>query len=123
VTPSPSFGNSMVGMNRTTSVDSSVIFAAYAEREAHHTLAVRLLRDVGVDGPLVIAPVVPIEVWELAGRSFSDYARQRRSGSLPLRLMADFLAAAHAAHHGLRVVMFDQTVYDRMFPDLLVMSR
>ncbi len=134
-----------------TSVDSNVIFAALAQREAHHTLAVQLLRDVGADGPLFISPVVyaellasrwpaamldflamarisvawmmPTEVWELAGRSFGDYARQRRSGNLPRRLIADFLIAAHAAHHGLRVLTFDRTVYDTMFPHLLVTSR
>ena len=134
-----------------TSVDSNVIFAVLSRREAHHTLAVRLLRDAGADGPLFISPVVyaelmaskrpaaisdflamakisvawtmPTEVWELAGRSFGEYARQRRSGNLPRRLIADFLIAAHAAHHGLRVLTFDRTVYDSMFPDLLVTSR
>ena len=49
-------------MNRMTSVDSNVIFAALAQREAHHTLAVRLLRDAGADGPLFIAPVVCAEL-------------------------------------------------------------
>ena len=53
MTPSPSFGNPVVGMKRMTSVDSSVIFAALAGREGYHTLAVRLLRAVGADGPLV----------------------------------------------------------------------
>jgi predicted nucleic acid-binding protein len=64
-----------------------------------------------------------MEVGELAGTSFGDYARQRRSGKLPRRLIADFLVAAHAAHHGLRVLTFDRTVYDAMFPHLLVTSR
>ncbi len=131
-----------------TSVDTNVILAALAQREQHHTAAVQLLRDAGADGPLFISPVVyaelmaskqpavmqdfldmaqisivwtmPMEVWELAGLSFGDYARQRRSGNLPRRLIADFLIAAHAAHHGLRVLTFDRTVYDAMFPELLV---
>jgi len=134
-----------------TSVDSNVILAALAQREEHHALAVQLLRAAGAEGPLFISPVVyaelmaskrhaamedflamaqisvvwtmPIEVWELAGRSLGDYARQWRSGSLPRRLIADFLIAAHAAHHGLRVLTFDRTVYDAMFPHLLVVSR
>lgn len=131
-----------------TSVDTNVILAALAQREQHHAAAVQLLRDAGADGPLFISPVVyaelmaskqpavmqdfldmaqisivwtmPMEVWELAGRSFGDYARQRRSGNLPRRLIADFLIAAHAAHHGLRVLTFDRTVYDALFPELLV---
>lgn len=130
-----------------TSVDSNVILAALAKREQHHAAAVQLLRDAGADGPLFISPVVyaelmaskqpavmhdfldmaqisiawtmPTEVWDSAGRSFGDYARQRRSGNLPRRLIADFLIAAHAAHHGLRVLTFDRTVYDAMFPQLL----
>ena len=134
-----------------TSVDSNVILAALAHREEHHTVAVQLLRDVAADGPLFISPVVyaelmatkrpaamqdfldmaqisiawtmPMEVWELAGRSFGDYARRRRSGNLPRRLIADFLIAAHAAHHGLRVLTFDRTVYDAMFPHLLFTTR
>ena len=69
-----------------------------------------------------VAWTMPIEVWELAGRSFGDYARQRRSGNLPRRLIAEFLIAAHAAHQGLRVLTFDRTVYDSMFPDLLATS-
>jgi predicted nucleic acid-binding protein len=131
-----------------TSVDSNVILAALAQRERHHAEAVQLLHDAGVEGPLFISPVVyaelmasrrpavmkdfldmaqisivwtmPMEVWELAGRSFGGYTRQRRSGNLPRRLIADFLIAAHAAHHGLRVLTFDRTVYDAMFPQLLV---
>jgi predicted nucleic acid-binding protein len=66
---------------------------------------------------------MPIEVWELAGRSFGDYARQRRSGIPPGRLIADFLIAAHAEHHGLRVPTFGRTVYDAMFSHLLVLAR
>jgi len=131
-----------------TSVDTNVILAALAKREQHHAEAVQLLRNAGANGPLFISPIayaelmaskqpeviqdflgmaqisivwtMPIEVWELAGRSFGDYARHRRSGNLPRRLIADFRIAAHAAHHGLRVLTFDRTVYDAMFPQLLV---
>jgi predicted nucleic acid-binding protein len=138
----------VAGVDRMTSVDSNVILAAVAQREEHHAAAVQLLRDARAEGPLFISPVVyaelmastrpaamqdflamarisvawsmPMEVWDLAGRSFGDYARRRRSGNLPHRLIADFLIAAHAAHHGLRVLTFDRTVYDAMFPHLLV---
>jgi predicted nucleic acid-binding protein len=138
----------VAGVDRMTSVDSSVILAAVAQREEHHAAAVQQLRDARAEGPLFISPVVyaelmastrpaamqdflamarisvawsmPMDVWDLAGRSFGDYARRRQSGNLPRRLIADFLIAAHAAHHGLRVLTFDRTVYDAMFPHLLV---
>jgi predicted nucleic acid-binding protein len=141
----------VAGVDRMTSVDSNVILAAVAQREEHHAAAVQLLRDARAEGPLFVSPVVyaelmastrpaamqdllamarisvawsmPMDVWDLAGRSFGDYARRRRSGNLPRRLIADFLIAAHAAHHGLRVLTFDRTVYDVMFPHLLVASR
>ncbi len=149
--PSLTSGSVVAGTTSMTSVDSNVIFAAVAQRETHHPVAVQWLRDVAADGPVFVSPVVyaelmastrpeafrdflalarisvawtmPSEVWALAGRTFGDYARQRRSGNLPRRLIADFLIAAHAAHHGLRVLTFDRTVYDAMFPDLLVTPR
>lgn len=129
------------------SVDTSVILSALAPNERQHPQAVQLLRDVGAERPLFVSPVVyaellatsdpepiidflglakigivwemPPEVWELAGRSFGSYARLRRSGSLPRRLVADFLVAAHAEYHGLHVLTFDRTVYDALFPHLI----
>jgi hypothetical protein len=41
-----------------------------------------------------------------------------RGGSLPRRLVADFVIAAHAEEHGLGVMSFDDTVYKAVFPGL-----
>ncbi|PNY80382.1 type II toxin-antitoxin system VapC family toxin [Deinococcus koreensis] len=58
---------------------------------------------------------MPQAVWELAGRRQSEYIALRRGGTVPRRIAADFLIAAHAEHHGLDVMSFDRTVYDSMF--------
>ncbi len=57
-------------------------------------------------------------VWELAGVRQGEYAQLRRAGSLPRRILPDFLIAAHAEHHGLDVMGFDRTVYDSVFTGL-----
>jgi predicted nucleic acid-binding protein len=132
-----------------TSVDSNVIFAALTPHETHHERARQLLREANPQG-LRLSPVVyaelmasserealkefleraglevlwemPAAVWERAGVAFGDYARARRGGRLPRRLIADFLIAAHAEHHGLSVLSFDDTVYRAVFPGLRVMT-
>lgn len=128
-----------------TSVDSNVIFSALAPHEANHAVARRLLREASEDG-LVVVPVVytelmaspnrvaltefllfsgiavlwemPPEVWERAGTAFGEYARVRRGGELPRRIAGDFLIAAHAEHHGLSVLTFDDTIFRAVFPKL-----
>ncbi|MBA2666760.1 MAG: hypothetical protein H0U69_06985, partial [Trueperaceae bacterium] len=59
------------------------------------------IRSIDHDGRSADHLVDAKEVWELAGRTFGVYARQRRSANVPRRLIADYLIAAHAAHHGL----------------------
>ncbi len=61
---------------------------------------------------------MPPSVWERAGDAFGQYARLRRGGSLPRRIVGDFLIAAHAEHHALDVLTFDDTVYKAVFPKL-----
>jgi predicted nucleic acid-binding protein len=61
---------------------------------------------------------MPPTVWEAAGRGFGQYAQLRRKGGLPRRILADFLIAAHAEHHGLGVMSFDDTVFTAVFPGL-----
>lgn len=74
---------------------------------------------------LTRVPVVwgmPQAVWDLAGQRQSDYVRMRRGGTLPRRIAADFLIAAHAEHHGLDIMGFDRTVYDSVFPDVTLIE-
>jgi predicted nucleic acid-binding protein len=58
---------------------------------------------------------MPEAVWERAGRAMGEYARMRRGGSLPRRVVADFLIGAHAEHHGLALATFDRVVYETVF--------
>lgn len=126
-----------------TSVDTNVILAALSVPEVHHELARELLERAD-ESRLVLSPVVyaelmassqrdvlklflersslevlwemPPVVWERAGVAFGDYARVRRGGRLPRRLIADFLIAAHAEYYDLTVLTFDDTVYQAVFP-------
>jgi predicted nucleic acid-binding protein len=128
------------------SLDTNVIFSALNPADVHHAQARRLLSEYGALEALVLSPVVhaelmasadapgirmflqkaqiatlwemPQAVWEAAGRAFGQYAQLRRSGRLPRRILADFLIAAHAEHHRLGVMSFDDTVYTAVFPSL-----
>lgn len=132
------------------SLDTNVIFSALNPTDVHHARARRLLREHGATEALVLSPVVHAELmassdaagirlflqkaqiatlwempqatWEAAGRAFGQYAQLRRGGVLPRRILADFLIAAHADHHGLGVMSFDDTVYAAVFPGLRLIS-
>jgi len=124
------------------SLDTNVILAAFHPGDASHVQAMRLLEQVGTE-PLAICPVVyaelaasrsweglrafleraqvdvlwemPPEVWERVGRAMGEYARLRRGGILPRRVVADFLIGAHAEHHNLGIATLDPVVYRAVF--------
>lgn len=119
--------SSVAGLTSMTSVDTNIIFSVIDPEDANHANAKPLLETVGQRELLVIAPVVyaelmasrirevirqflkdaaievlwdiPPGVWDRAGVTFGTYARERRQGRLPRRLVADFVIAAHAEHH------------------------
>jgi predicted nucleic acid-binding protein len=62
---------------------------------------------------------MPPAVWEKAGLAFRRYAPMRLEAKLPRRIVADFLIAAHAQYHGLRVLTFDSVVYRAVFDGIL----
>lgn len=135
------------GGSGMTSVDSNIVFSALSPVDVNHARARRLL-SVAAEGGLVISPVVyaelmastdregieaflelagivvlwntPPEVWRRAGIAFGEYAKKRRKGRLPRRLIADFLIAAHAEYHALGVLTFDPMVYRAVFPGVSV---
>lgn len=72
------------------------------------------LRSTGIR----VAWEMPEALWERAGEALGRYARLRRAGQLPRRILADFLIAAHAEHHHLAVLTFDATVYRAVFPQV-----
>ncbi len=127
------------------SLDTNVVLAVFDPDDASHLKAMQLLEKLGSE-PLVICPVVyselaasqtweglrafleraevdvlwemPPVVWERAGRAMGEYARMRRGGVLPRRVVADFLIGAHAEHHGLGIATLDPVVYRAVFGDV-----
>lgn len=141
--------NCVAGMTWMISIDTNVIISALNSRDVNNELAVAALSDLNRQRVLRISPVVlselmasstnasvrnflestaihvhwevPPLVWERAGLAFGEYARNRRQGSLPRRLAADFLIAAQAEHFGMTVLTFDRTVYEAVFPGVSVL--
>jgi predicted nucleic acid-binding protein len=64
---------------------------------------------------------MPANVWDAAGIAFQQYAIMRRGGQVPRRIVADFLIAAHAQHHKLEMLSFDDTVYKSVFPQITLL--
>ena len=64
---------------------------------------------------------MPDSVWDAAGMAFGQYTTLRRAGSLPRRIAADFLIAAHAQHHGLEMLSFDDTVLRAAFSSVTLL--
>jgi predicted nucleic acid-binding protein len=60
------------------------------------------------------------EVWRKAGEVFASYAQRRRrsAGTVPKRLLPDFLIAAHALLRADRLFTLDATRYQLDFPNL-----
>jgi predicted nucleic acid-binding protein len=65
---------------------------------------------------------VPERVWDAAGVAFGKYAVLRRGGQTSRRIVADFLIAAHAEHHELEMLTFDDTVFKSVFPQVTLLS-
>lgn len=125
-------------------VDSNIVFSAIEPGDVNHTEALMRLRAAGRAEGLTVLPVVYTElmastmcgfiqaflyraeiavlwamtesIWEQVGLAFGDYAKIRCGGQLPRRIAADFLIAAHAEHHGLSMLTFDDPVFKAVFP-------
>lgn len=63
-------------------------------------------------------------VWREAGRANRGYIQRRRSsgGSLPRRLVTDFLIGAHALVFGRTLLTFDRRLYAAAFPKLAIVA-
>jgi predicted nucleic acid-binding protein len=128
------------------SLDTNIILAYTNPKDSTHSRARAALLSLPETELLVISPVVyaelmvtdspedlevfldtaqiriledmPLLVYKRAGQAFWTYSSMRKKGQLPRRIGADFLIAAHAEHHGARVMTFDSTVYKAVFPQL-----
>lgn len=131
------------------SLDSNVVFSALKSNEANHDRAINALLTYSSQA-FCICPVVyselrasatwpgidlwltsqgigvvwdmPDPVWDAAGMAFGQYVRLRKSGLIPRRIAADFLIAAHAEHHGLEVLTFDDTVFKAVFSSVTLLA-
>lgn len=130
------------------SLDTNLILSALNPNDANHTRALSALDTQGRQA-LCLCPVVyaelrasgswsaidawlhlqgvgvvwemPTAVWDSAGVAFGQYAVLRRAGSVPRRIVADFLIAAHAKHHRLEMLTFDATVFTAVFSDITLL--
>ncbi len=64
---------------------------------------------------------IPNTVWDAAGIAFGKYAVLRRGDQVQRRIVADFLIAAHAEHHELEMLTFDDTVFKSVFPQVTLL--
>jgi predicted nucleic acid-binding protein len=64
---------------------------------------------------------MPRTIWDAAGVAFGKYAILRRGGRTSRRIVADFLIAAHAEHHELKMLTFDDTVFKSVFPKVTLL--
>lgn len=128
-----------------TSLDTNVLLTALDTSDPQQTTAQQAILKAAKLGPLLICPPVYAELrasakwvhqidfflnstgiqvswampnllWDRAGEALGNYARMRKGGQLPRRILADFLIASHAEHHRLSVLTFDPTVYKAVFP-------
>jgi hypothetical protein len=63
-------------------------------------------------------------VWRAAGVAFQGYVRRRiaSTGTLPRRILTDFLIGAHAAVRGYTLLTLDRKLYRAAFPGIRVES-
>jgi predicted nucleic acid-binding protein len=132
----------------TTSIDTNVFLALWNPSDTTNLLASEVLGVAAKRGRLVATGIVyaelmagrpahsldhffeatgiviewPVEekILRLAGEAYQGYVlRRRRShGTLPRRLLTDFLIAAHAQLKGYSLLTFDQRGIKAAFPDL-----
>ncbi|GEM88446.1 type II toxin-antitoxin system VapC family toxin [Meiothermus granaticius] len=134
-----------------TSLDTSVLLTALDSSDPQQARAQQAILKAAASSPLLICPPVyaelrasaywesqiepflsatgirtawemPEPVWARAGQALGQYARLRRGGQLPRRILADFLIAAHAEHHRLAVLTFDTTVLKAVFPEVVLLK-
>jgi predicted nucleic acid-binding protein len=62
--------------------------------------------------------------WRIAARAFQSYAgrRSKQAGTVPRRILADFLIGAHALHREYRLLTLDHRLYRAAFPRISIMS-
>jgi predicted nucleic acid-binding protein len=74
------------------------------------------LESIGI----YVDKTIALDVWNLAGRAFREYAirRRKQTGEFPRRILADFLIGAHALTNQAKLLTLDTRSYRVAFPTL-----
>jgi predicted nucleic acid-binding protein len=95
----------------------------FAELHAYPGATVNFVREFIESTGVTIDFEVKQRVWEETGKRFGRYAIRRRQsgGSIPKRLLADFLIGAHALVQADRLLTLDPQRYSQDFPEVQLM--
>lgn len=77
--------------------------------------------DAFLDGTgIAVDDAIPLTLWREAGLAYHAYAERRRAstGTLPRRILADFIIGAHALHRATALLTLNRGDFARMFPAL-----
>jgi hypothetical protein len=80
------------------------------------------LNDFLANTGIFVDWILDEKIWREAGRAYQGYVQRRRetSGTLPRRILADFLIGAHALVRGYSLLTFDHRLYAAAFPTLQI---
>ncbi|HEX4064479.1 MAG TPA: PIN domain-containing protein [Acidobacteriaceae bacterium] len=93
--------------------------ATYVELRAYPGATAEFVDEFLAQGAVSVGWNLGREVWLQAADRFRVYAeRRRKEYSEPRRVIADYIAGAHAALHADRLMTFDQRVFQTDFPEL-----
>lgn len=64
------------------------------------------------------------DIWRAAGRAYKGYVQRRRAsvGTVPRRMLTDFLIGAHAFARGYALLTLDRHLYAAAFPKLKIVT-
>lgn len=101
--------------------DGLVICApVYAELLAGPGASVTVLDASLAMVAIAVDDMIPLGLWQEAGLTYRAYAQRRAAagGSLPRRILADFIIGVHALRKATALMTLNQDDFARLFPSL-----
>ncbi len=92
----------------------------YVELAAHPLASPEVVDRLLAEAGIAVEFILDELIWRRAADRFAAYARRRHGsgGTLPKRLLVDFVIAAHALLEADRLLTLDPSRYQRDFPEL-----